>query len=383
MTEIYLIRHAEAEGNLYRRAQGQYNSCLTQLGRRQTAALAERFRTVPVDALWASDLIRTQSTASAILKYHPQLTMHTDRALREVDVGCWEDRAWGELDAEQPEQRRLFTQDPDRWSVPGSERFGDVQRRIEGALLGLGSAYPGKTVVAVSHAFAIRALASLLTGTPYGKLPYGDNTAVTHIRAQDGKLTLLTYGDASHLGALSTFAHQGLSGDHMGRKADACPAPLILPEEKDYYTRCYSQTWLASHGDLTGFSPALYLHAAAQHAREDSRCLTKLLYGGQTVGLIELDPERGAEDGAGWISLIWVEPDQRGRRFGAQLVGHAVSFFRRKGRRAIRLHASQTNAAALGFYDSLGFTRLGEAEGVGGPLYLMEMDIVPRVWLLP
>lgn len=383
MTEFYLIRHAEAEGNLYRRAQGHYNSNITQLGRRQVAALAERFRAVSVDALWTSDLIRTQSTASAICKYHPELTMHTDPALREVDVGSWEDRTWGQIALEDAEQHRLFTQDPGRWHVPGSEPYEHVQRRIERALLGLADAYPGKAVAVVSHAFAIRALASLLTGTPYGQLPYSDNTAVTHLRAEDGRLTLVSYGDASHLGALSTFAHQGLAADHRGKKADGLFQPLVLPEEREYYTACYSRTWQASHGSLDGFSPALYLRSAAQHAETDPRCLQRLLYGEETVGLIELDPERGAEDGAGWISLIWVEPEWRERRFGAQLIGHAVSFFRGRGRDVLRLHVSQTNNGAIGFYQALGFRKLGVAEGVGGPLYLMQMDIAPRVWRLP
>ena len=38
MTNIYLIRHAEAEGNLYRRIQGQYNSKITPLGEKQILA---------------------------------------------------------------------------------------------------------------------------------------------------------------------------------------------------------------------------------------------------------------------------------------------------------------------------------------------------------
>ena len=41
MTSIYLIRHAEAEGNLYRIAQGQYNSIITDRGWRQIRALEE------------------------------------------------------------------------------------------------------------------------------------------------------------------------------------------------------------------------------------------------------------------------------------------------------------------------------------------------------
>lgn len=32
MTEIYLIRHAEAEGNIFRRIHGHYNSLLTPEG---------------------------------------------------------------------------------------------------------------------------------------------------------------------------------------------------------------------------------------------------------------------------------------------------------------------------------------------------------------
>ncbi len=380
MTRIYLIRHAEAEGNLYRRAQGHYDADLTQLGRRQVAALAERFRDEPIDALWASDLIRTQSTASAILKYHPALTLHTDPALREVDVGCWEDRPWGEIDQR---QYWLFTHDPAQWHVPGSEDYAHLVRRVTGALLGLADAYPGKTLAVVSHAFVIRAVASSLMGLPFGDIPYGDNTAVTTLTAENGALTLLRYADGSHLGALSTFARQGLAADHMVKKADGGFSPLRLPEERELYTRCYSETWLASHGDLTGFSPAVYLHAAAQRARIDPRCLMKLSWDGALAGLIELDPERGGRKGAGWISLVWVEPELRGRRFGAQLIGHAVSYFRQKGREKLHLHVSQTNDAALGFYESLGFHRTGTAEGVGGPLYLMEKDIVPRVWRLP
>ena len=40
MTTIYLIRHAEAEGNLYRRIQGHWNGQITPRGREQIDALA-------------------------------------------------------------------------------------------------------------------------------------------------------------------------------------------------------------------------------------------------------------------------------------------------------------------------------------------------------
>ena len=43
MTTIYFIRHAEAEGNLYRRLHGQHDTLLTPTGVRQAEALRRRF----------------------------------------------------------------------------------------------------------------------------------------------------------------------------------------------------------------------------------------------------------------------------------------------------------------------------------------------------
>ena len=48
MTRIWLLRHAEAEGNLYRRIHGCTDSGLTELGFRQLKPLGERFAGVPV-----------------------------------------------------------------------------------------------------------------------------------------------------------------------------------------------------------------------------------------------------------------------------------------------------------------------------------------------
>ena len=81
MTKIYLIRHAEAEGNLYRIAQGQHESLITDRGFRQIDALRRRFDGVEIDAVYSSDLYRTQVTAGAIyiprrlplrLPFHPE-----------------------------------------------------------------------------------------------------------------------------------------------------------------------------------------------------------------------------------------------------------------------------------------------------------------------
>ncbi len=382
ITRIYLIRHAEAEGNLYRRLQGQQNTNLTRKGRLQTQALAERFRQEPLDALWSSDLIRAQSTASAIRKVQPQLELHTDPALREVCLGCWEDTCLGEVKAKYAQQYQWFTTDPARWQVPGSESLQSVVERLEGKLRELAARYPGCTVAVVSHAFAIRAVISHIAGIPFAQLPFSDNTSVTTLEAEQGALRMVQYGDGSHLLSLGK-SQAGKPPEGMEIREEGVFEPLALPEEETFYLDCYQDSWIASHGNTQGFQPILYLSEAAWVSRKDSRCLVKLLCRGAPVGLLELDPSRDAEQSAGWISLLWVDQAHRRRHFGVQLMGYAVSFFRKMDRREIHLHVSQTNAAALAFYQDLGFTVREERQGAGGPLYLLAMDIEPRVWNLP
>ena len=113
MTRIYLIRHAEAEGNLYRRLHGWYDSVITENGYRQIAALEERFRDVQIDAVYSSDLFRTCTTARAI--YKPKgLELKTRRALREIHVGEWEDLPFAEVVQLYPEEfKRFNTNHPD------------------------------------------------------------------------------------------------------------------------------------------------------------------------------------------------------------------------------------------------------------------------------
>lgn len=125
MTTIYLIRHAEAEGNLYRRIHGWYDALVTENGWKQIQALETRFAGVHVDAVWSSDLYRTCATARAV--YVPKgLELHTDPDLREINMGRWEDRTWGEVRQTEGERLLQFNHSDPAWVAPGGESLGDV-----------------------------------------------------------------------------------------------------------------------------------------------------------------------------------------------------------------------------------------------------------------
>ena len=380
MTRVYLIRHGEAEGNIYRRAQGQYDGEISAKGLRQIDALAERFRTEKLDALYSSDLRRTLCTAGAITKYHA-LELHPEPLLREIDLGPWEDVPFGDLLYRHPVQMRAFNDDPAAWRVEGAETFPALAKRLRGAVTELAARHDGQTIVCVSHGMAIRSLLADIEGIPseeIHRMPHGDNTAVSLLEAEGDALRVVYANDASHLPPeLSTFARQSWWKAPGTVDLNNVRFQRLDPEKyPGVYMSFYEKTWRDVHGNLDGFQAAVYLDAAKRHVRADPDALVVILRpDGEMVGVTELDTERERAERRGWICLCYVEPQYRRMQIGAQLIGHAVSLFRRLGRRAIRLSVYEGNEGAIRFYEEFGFRAVGETEGVSSRLLILEKEI--------
>ncbi len=150
MTKLYLIRHAEAEGNIFRRMHGQYNSRVTVNGLRQIEALQKRFEQVPIDAVYASDLFRTRKSAEAIC-LPKGLPLRPEPRLREVRVGIWEDLPFGELDWRWPRELNRFMRDPEGWQIEGAESYEQYSSRFEAALREIARAHEGQSVAIFTH----------------------------------------------------------------------------------------------------------------------------------------------------------------------------------------------------------------------------------------
>ncbi|MBQ8975539.1 MAG: histidine phosphatase family protein, partial [Oscillospiraceae bacterium] len=142
MTNVYLIRHAEAEGNIYRRVHGHYDSHLTVRGRLQIDALVKRFKDVKLDEIYSSDLTRAKKTAEPIAQDH-KLTVHIYKTLRECALGVWEDVTWGNVEWMDPEQYNYYLNDPAKWNCTGCARFYPLQRRLNTAILDLAAENDG------------------------------------------------------------------------------------------------------------------------------------------------------------------------------------------------------------------------------------------------
>ena len=380
MTTIYLIRHAEAEGNLHRRVHGTYNSIITENGFRQIAALEERFRDIHVDAVWSSDLYRTMTTARAI--YAPKgLELHTDPALREIDLGDWEDGTWGGVYRMDPEGMTAFTSSDPNWRAPNGESLGDVGQRIRDALERIAIAHPDQVVAVFCHGTAIRqTLANVLNVAPenWKTMGHSENTAVSCLTYEAGQFEVLFQSDSSHITEeISTLGRQGWWREDGQRYRDVNLwfRPIDWETEMGFYLAARRNAWETTHGLLVPFDGKPFLEEANEALAHSPWGVTVAMDDNERVGLLQLDPVRYSEDGAGYIAFCFVVPERRDQELDIQLIGQAVAHFRPLGRDKLRLRCAPYNKHAQHVYGRHGFVKIGEETGSRVPLDIMEKYI--------
>lgn len=150
VTTLLAVRHGETAWNRERRIQGHLDVPLSPLGEAQAQRLAEVLAGEPIDAIYASDLMRARQTAAAIAA-RSGLPVGEDIGLRERGFGCFEGLSWTEIEARWPEQvLRWKRRDPD-FGAEGGERLRDFYQRAVGAVERLAQAHPGQTLLLVAH----------------------------------------------------------------------------------------------------------------------------------------------------------------------------------------------------------------------------------------
>ncbi len=344
MTTVYLIRHAESEGNFLRICQGHSDELLSPLGIRQAAALGKRFEHVPLAAVYTSDLYRAAATALAVAQPH-QLPLRGDRALREIHLGAFEGRSWGDVYHQYPELRNESLTARDR---PEQEKREDVARRMSACMTALALRHDGEAVAVVSHGGAISAfLEAALRDYPH---TLSGNTGVVTL-AYDRGWQLTAPADLSHLDAAGIPAEPLFGRDITDLWFDDVKAG----RDDETVARIGRDAWKTVFGNLRDYRPDFFFTNASRLIGRPglaSLCMDD----DKIAGMLLLDADRTDEPGIGHISLVYLEPEYRYRGLGRQLIGHATVQYRELGRSTLRLNVSQRNKTAIRFYQSVGFS---------------------------
>lgn len=212
-TRLILIRHGETEWNRLGLVQGWTDVPLTDVGRRQAAALAAAIEGLRPAVIFSSDSGRAFETAEIMrggLVAHGQILppVLIRKDLREINRGVWEGRDWQEIVAEDPDLYRACRVDPDA-APAGGESHNQLTERVRRALGGIAAAYPDRTVVVVAHGRFIWTARLTATGESLNPdvLPVVPNTSWNE---------LLIAGHAWRLGDWAQVAH--LSEESAARR---------------------------------------------------------------------------------------------------------------------------------------------------------------------
>ncbi len=198
---IYLIRHGESTSNVDKTFTGQLDAQLTDLGRRQAAAIASFFLGKHIDRIYASDLSRAYETALPLSKIS-RVPVEKNAAFREIYGGKWEGEKFAELQYMYPADYALWRNDIGNARPTGGESIREIANRTTKAVEEIVKAHPGETIVIASHAVPIRAMLNCwLTGgvEDMQDTAWLPNASISKVEYKDGKFIPVEMGITEHL----------------------------------------------------------------------------------------------------------------------------------------------------------------------------------------
>lgn len=184
----YLVRHGQTEWNAEKRMQGQWDSKLSELGRKHADDNGRWLATLGIEHAWASPLGRVRETVAIVNKHFPIEPVWDDR-LKEWSSGDWSGELYADIRKNRVAEWEAW--DADRYNVrpPNGENFHDLAARAS-SFLAETRAHPARTVAVFAHGFILRNLAAcLLDLTPQDVLDIRQtNDVVFRITEADGQV---------------------------------------------------------------------------------------------------------------------------------------------------------------------------------------------------
>ena len=187
---LLVVRHGQTAANAAGQLLGRADVPLTDIGRRQAAALAAAVG--PVDRVISSPLQRARETAAAFGR-----PVDVDERWTELDYGVYDERPLGEVPAEMWEKWRGDAE----LAPPGGESLASLGRRVRAACDQLAPEAADEVVVVVSHVSPIKAAVAwtLDVGDAVTWRMFVAVASITRIAVTDRGPILRSFNEVAHL----------------------------------------------------------------------------------------------------------------------------------------------------------------------------------------
>ena len=204
--ELHVVRHADAvpESEETFAIYDDYEAHpLSERGRAQAAAVAERFGELDVRAVYASPIRRARQTADAIAAV-AGVPVHEEPEVREIAIGEVDNGTAMSLRARLEWLATVAMRDGSWTGIPGTEPSHEVRGRMLRALDAIAARHPGERVAVVSHAGAINAALGAIAETAHDFVFPLANASVSVVRIGGGRRLLMSANETGHLAAVAS-----------------------------------------------------------------------------------------------------------------------------------------------------------------------------------
>ena len=193
MTTLILARHGETDWNRENRFQGHADPPLNELGRRQSAELAEALAPEDIARVYTSPLQRAAETAE-IVAARLGIEVEAIEALREIDVGAWSGLTRAEVAERFPDAYARWLERAPHGFENG-ETYAELAARVLPAIGEVARRHPGTTVLVVTHGGPSRVVQAHAAGIDYAEARRREtvlaNCALCRFAVEDGNFRRL------------------------------------------------------------------------------------------------------------------------------------------------------------------------------------------------
>jgi len=206
VTNLYLVRHGQTEGNARHLFIGSTDLPLDPLGERQAVEVGNRFASIAIDELISSPMLRARQTAAQIARTTGKAPVIV-AGLSEIDFGIVEGLTIAQVLEQFPEMRAKMDDIANvdlQW--PEGESRVTFNDRVLTAFLGILERYVNQTVAVVCHGGVIGSfVAQVEGGSPSDFVHYSvQNCSITHLEVRPDQTLIRVHNDYSHLAAVQT-----------------------------------------------------------------------------------------------------------------------------------------------------------------------------------
>ena len=151
----YFMRHGQINSNLNHVYSGRSDEALNETGLQQAHQAAEKVKTVDIDRIICSPLVRTSQTANIIASEN-DLEYEIDDSFIEMAFGPWEGKSETWISGHYPIEWALWNRAPHQLQLPRRETLLELQNRVVRRLHKLAATGEEENILVVSHVSIIR-----------------------------------------------------------------------------------------------------------------------------------------------------------------------------------------------------------------------------------